>query len=149
MNHFIKILAVFCLVITVSCKKLLETKPKDFLDPEAYFNTAEQLSAALTGVYAPLGTESMYHLRLIGELTSGNDEGLRSATTGTGLTGASVYNYSASESAISLLWDACYQGINRANTLLANIEKPTYFIAQKPTRVVCLPQVPGVGHMAL
>ncbi|WP_017258871.1 RagB/SusD family nutrient uptake outer membrane protein [Pedobacter arcticus] len=124
MKHISKTLAVLILFIMGSCKDILETTPKDFLDPEEYYTKEEHIKSALTGVYAPLGTEAMYHLNLIGSLTNANDEVLRSATSGTGLTGTMVYNYSASDAAVSGLWDACYLGINRANTLLANIDKP-------------------------
>lgn len=123
MKHFNKILAVLILFIMGSCKDILETTPRDFLDPQEYFTKEEHIKSAITGVYAPLGTEAMYHLNLIGSLTNANDEVLRSAQTGTGLTGTMVYNYSASDAAITGLWDACYLGINRANTLLANIDR--------------------------
>lgn len=125
MKNLIKTLAILILFISsVSCKKLLETTPADFLDPEQFYNTSEQMTAAVTGVYAPLGTEAMYHLQLIGALTNANDETLRSASSGTGLTGTMVYSYAASDAAVSGLWDACYLGISRANNVLANIDKP-------------------------
>lgn len=111
----ILVLNLFC------CKKVLETKPVDFLAPETYFTNETQLNTALTAVYDALQKGGMY---------SGAD-GLPSqfnisdemyfALSGTG---PRTMIYSASEPLVFNIWSACYIGIQRANIVLANIDKP-------------------------
>lgn len=114
-------LIAICTIGLSGCHKLLDTKPTDFISPVNYYETADHIKRALTGVYDPLGTVDMYGFRLHGPLVHGNDEGLRSSSGE--LTGPSVYNYSASEPLVNNLWNACYTGIDRANDLLANIDQ--------------------------
>lgn len=122
MKTICQLLAISVLFLT-SCHKMLDTKPTDFISPVNYYETADHIKRALTGVYDPLGTLDMYGFRLHGPLIYGNDEGLRSSSSE--VTGVSVYNYSASEPLVNNLWNACYIGIDRANDLLANIHKAT------------------------
>lgn len=120
MKTICQLLAIGVLFLT-SCHKMLDTTPTDFISPVNYYETADHIKKALTGVYDPLGTLDMYGFRLHGPLIYGNDEGLRSSSGE--VTGVSVYNYSASEPLVNNLWNACYIGIDRANDLLANIHK--------------------------
>lgn len=106
-----------------SCSKnFLETRPTDFLSPETYYQTEAQLNSALMGVYDPLGLETMYGNNLFSNLVIATDEGFwnRNAQT----TGTMVYNFDFTNADVAGLWAACYQGIERANMLIANINKP-------------------------
>lgn len=122
MKKIIYILIAIIYFPISSCKKFLELTPTDFLSPINYYSTETELENALTGVYDPLGKEAMYGRYLFTTLAYGNDEGLRSSSAIT--TGLEVFNYTASDGIVGNLWTACYQGIGRANDLLASISKP-------------------------
>ena len=69
------IISVFILGAFASCERYLETNPKDFTSPENYFNTAQELNSALTGVYDALGQDGTFGRNLVIELAHGSDEG--------------------------------------------------------------------------
>ena len=115
------ILALCCIMAT-SCKKFLDTKPTDFIVPEQYYNTEQQLNEALAGVYSSLTTVATYGLQQSFYLVGTTDESYYklSSTAPHPL----YYNITASESRTSNSWNDLYKGIDRANYLLANINKP-------------------------
>ncbi len=110
------------LLVIASCTKFLDTKPTDSLSPVNYFSTETELNTALIGVYDPLSTEDLYGNNVIAFLDACTDESFyaRSAQT----TGTMVYNYDFSDPQIRTHWRILYLGIERANLLLANINKP-------------------------
>ncbi|MEJ7736879.1 MAG: RagB/SusD family nutrient uptake outer membrane protein [Chitinophagaceae bacterium] len=110
------------LFLLASCEKFLDTKPTDSLSPVNYFSTEAELNAALIGVYDPFSTEDIYGSNLFTNLDASTDESFYARSNQT--TGPQVYNYNFSEPQIRLHWRACYQGIERANLLLANMGKP-------------------------
>lgn len=105
-----------------SCNKLLETTPKSFVSEDNYYNTEEQLFDALAGVYDILGDQSLYRYRNLVWFNNEGDEGYyrNSSTTST-----FTFNYSSNDPQIQDYWQAIYSGINRANFLLANVDKNT------------------------
>lgn len=104
-----------------SCKKVLDTQPSDFVAPEYYFNTETQLNSALTAVYDCMQKGNMYSGGDgLGTVFNVTDE-MYFAGNGTG---PKVFNYTAGEPLVFSIWNACYTGIQRANLLLANINKP-------------------------
>lgn len=52
--------SVFMLFLCGGCKKILDTKPQDFLSPENYFNKAEDAWAALNAAWQMLTKREMY-----------------------------------------------------------------------------------------
>ena len=122
MKYFKYLFFIMVLASASSCKKFLDTKPSDFLAPETFYATDAQLISALAAVYDPLGWETMYGNNLFSNLTIATDESFwnRSAQT----TGTQVYSFDYAHADVSGLWAACYTGIERANILIANINKP-------------------------
>lgn len=107
---------------TISCKKFLDTKPQDFSVPEVYYNSESQLNDALAGVYASLTTANTYGLYLSLFLTHGSDVGfLRVNSTAAN---AMAYDFTTADTYVEGAWKDLYTGINRANYLLANVNKP-------------------------
>lgn len=104
-----------------SCKKLLDTKPTDFLSPVTYYESEVQLNFALAGVYDILGSGPIYGTHYISRFGMEADEGCFSPSTV--ITGPQVYNYTASDPNIENFWKNLYVGINRANVLIANVDK--------------------------
>src|SRR5690606_12999353 len=105
-----------------SCKDFLETTPMDSLSPKNYYETENQLRSALAGVYDRLGRSETYGDQMLGRMGLDADEGY--FTRSTINTGVAVYDVSDSDAAIANNWDFWYEGINRANYLLLNIDKP-------------------------
>lgn len=104
--------------VLVSCKKFLDTVPTDNLLPTDYYSTETKLTNALAGVYYPLATDKMYANLLSGEYNT-SDEAFYQR--GNQTTGVGVFNIDYADPSISTLWQQCYLGIERANTLIANI----------------------------
>lgn len=105
------------------CKKFLDTKPSDFISPEAYYNTKEQLNYSLAGVYDIMGSQPLYANRYIARMGLEADEGNYSADKNNLVVGPQVYNISSSDPDVADFWNALYDGINRANVLIKNVNK--------------------------
>lgn len=122
-NVFIlTIVAVVAIFSLQSCKKLLETKPTDFLNPDEFFARKENLQAALTGVYAVMKVNSIYGDNYQNLITTTTDE-LVYATSGN-IPKIPWYNATSADGDVANLWANLYTGIERANVLLANIDGP-------------------------
>lgn len=106
-----------------SCKKYLETKPTDFLNPEGYYETEAQLDFARASVYHTLGAGQLWGSWANYLLGWQADEGYMNRFTLT--TGPWNYFYSSADSYNAGYWSNLYNGINRANVLLANLDKNT------------------------
>lgn len=119
--RLLAITALIC-VCTTSCKKFLDTKPKDFSEPQQFYTTEEQLNQALGGVYQSLSTTGTYGLYLSLFLVQGTDEAFYRNTNPNPNTMA--YDFSPADSYIDRTWKELYEGINRANYLLANLDQP-------------------------
>lgn len=120
---YIHILLIACCCVGIGgCKKFLGTRPNDFLSPVNYYSNEEQLKFALAGVYSNLAKSETYGDRMLGRMGLDADEGFYSRSGE--LTGVSVYDVSATDPIITSWWRFVYEGINRANLLLANVKKP-------------------------
>lgn len=120
------IVALFLVAgLSTSCQKFLDTVPKDTLSPEFYYNNEKEMDAALAGVYDLLGKETYYGNYAFTFFSAASDISYwRRASGGNAFAGIQVLNYDAQDDNIAGLWKLCYTGINRANLVLANINKP-------------------------
>lgn len=121
-----KLIYALCTVVMLltlnSCKKFLETTPQDSLSPVNYYTTEIQLNTALTGVYDELAQTGLYGDYMIARMALDGDEGFYRISTAK--TGVAVMAADPTDIYITANWKALYEGINRANVLLANIDKP-------------------------
>lgn len=107
----------------ISCKKFLDTKPQD-LTLEAYFNNPDEANAYLNSVY-----DAMNRVNAVNSFYSGNYESFisqgsdESYNRGSIAGNVSHFNSPSDDVQITGLWTQVYTGINRANTLLENIDK--------------------------
>lgn len=115
------IIFVALLLNFVACKNFLETTPIDALSPENYYETEAQLRSALAGVYDRMGRPQTFGDQMLGRMGLEGDEGYH-ARTATRV-GVSVYNTGPSDASIANNWQHWYDGINRANFLLANADR--------------------------
>src|SRR3989337_4123516 len=112
---------IFLTLSMVSCKKFLETKPKDFLFPQDYYINAEQLDLALNSVYDMLGSGGLYGNNALYLLGWSGDEGFMNRSSIAA--GAFRFNQATGDQYVTAFWRDLYNGINRANVLLANVDK--------------------------
>lgn len=118
-----KYIIVLILIMSItSCKQYLDVKPTDFTTPETYFNSEKDLEQALTGIYSAMNNRATFSRNLVYEFAHASDEGFykRNSTA----VSPAQYNHDASNALVSATWAALYTGINSANLLLANIERP-------------------------
>ncbi|MFD1631125.1 RagB/SusD family nutrient uptake outer membrane protein [Pseudopedobacter beijingensis] len=112
---------VITLLTLVSCEKFLETSPIDSITSKNYYETEEQLNKALGGVYQILAR--IYADGFQGVMGLDADEGFYNRSQQT--TGISVNLVTTTDTKISTTWSALYSGIERANLLLENLNKPS------------------------
>lgn len=103
-----------------SCKKFLETDPKDFISPENYYQTEEHLNLALNGVYVPLYSRPVYGSVYMGRMNMCADEAFYARQD----IGLRTNSQGAGDAELEGIWKNMYTGIDRANALLANLHKP-------------------------
>lgn len=124
MKNKLTLLLLIGMAASSSCERYLDTQPRDFTPPEQYFNTAADLQAALVGVYDALGQDGTFSRNLVIELAHCNDEGFLKRDILTVNNIPMVYLHTAADPIVTAAWRQLYVGINRANYLLANLEKP-------------------------
>ncbi|MDE5622074.1 MAG: RagB/SusD family nutrient uptake outer membrane protein, partial [Alistipes sp.] len=111
-----------------SCS-LLDTTPQDFIDPDAYYKTAEQLQSALTGVYASMAQTNVYGDSMQGRMGLSADIGYEAYSVDEGTVG--YYDVNPADSKIRSYWRDLYEGIGRANKLLEHIDGPAMDEAER------------------
>lgn len=119
----LKIAIIFLLTgfTMVSCD-FLEKEPTK-LTPDNYFNTAEEASSFLTGIYAILAQPSFYGADYM-YLAAGDDlSHYGGSGRGPATRGLICNNALTSDVAVTQFWYVLYSGINRANILIENIDK--------------------------
>lgn len=117
------IVVVLILLSMSSCEDFLSTKPLDKIAAVNYFTNEEGLNQGLAGVYDPLGSQYLYGNYLWLTLEGITDESYYARTNQA--QGPAFYNYTTSDSQIAGFWATLYEGINRANDLIASIDLPT------------------------
>ncbi|HEY0668005.1 MAG TPA: RagB/SusD family nutrient uptake outer membrane protein [Sphingobacteriaceae bacterium] len=121
MKRHYYILALVFLVSLGSCKKYLETEPTDFLNPSNYYETEAQLEYARASAYNNLGAGQLHGSYANYLLSWQGEEGYMNRFTLT--TGPWNYFYGSADPYNQGLWSNLYNGINRANVVLENIDK--------------------------
>lgn len=116
------ITGIIAIAITGSnCKKLLDTKPQDFVTPETYFNKESDATTALNAAYDMLTRQWMFSGYYQYRMVVADDVVCQ-------LTGSFPGNLKidASESAaIPLMWNNLYTTIQYCNILLENLPRVT------------------------
>lgn len=124
MKYKIIIALIAIVSVSISCKKVLDTKPTNFVSPENYYQTPEDLQNALNGVYDILGTKTLYGQDMLYAFNAQSDEAAFNYWNSSGNVAYAYYEYTSSTTEVGNLWGSLYQGIYRANSLIANIDKP-------------------------
>lgn len=117
------IIGVLAALASSSCEDFLSTEPIDKIAAVNYFTDEEGLTQGLAGVYDVLGSQYLYGNYIWLALEGCTDEGYYARTSNAQPT--ALYNYNATEPVVAGLWATLYDGANRANDLIANINLPT------------------------
>ncbi len=107
----------------LSCKKNLEISPYDFPLPENYYSNKQQMNYALTGVYSILKDNALYANHMLGRMGLDADQAYNRNSNDANSIGD--YSVSTADIKVQSFWRVLYSGINRANFILKNIDKPT------------------------
>jgi hypothetical protein len=121
MKRILYSIAIAAMALTSSsCKKFLDPSPTDFNAPKDFFRNEAEVNAALTGVYDILGKSATYGRYMFFEMDVADDSFIHLSGWTQDL---ALYNYSPSDTKLTDNWTALYNGINRANMLIENIDK--------------------------
>ena len=123
MKWFKILCLLFPILVVSSCKKILDTKPSDFLSADNFYSKKANLNAGLNGVYSILKNSSLYGENYQYIMTTATEESIiLLATTSTPRIG--YFNPTSSDPEATSMWANLYTGIDRANTVLENINTP-------------------------
>ena len=118
--NFIKILLSLQLVLCLSsCSDFLNTTPTT-ITKDNYFHDKSQVQSFLISVYSPLMTESFYGDAYLTKITADDLGYYNRAAPAMSVACVST---SISDPSLKSLWRTLYDGINRANMLLENIDR--------------------------
>lgn len=120
----LKYISLSVLLLSMSsCDKLFEIDPSGYeMLAENYYTTEAELNYALNGAYANLADSYLYGNNMLGRMGLEADEAYEDYSLDEYSVGD--YNVEATDTKIRNYWRGCYTGINRANTLLVNIDNP-------------------------
>ncbi len=116
MKKHISALALAAGLLFSSCDDFLEKEP-DFLSPDNYYNTSEQVEAALDGVYNRLIDPNgrMYSKALYSYFAISDEAFYKNIS----INNIRVMQFDAGNLDIGRFWEVLYEGVSRANYLLA------------------------------
>lgn len=120
MKAFKIFILIFILTGAVSCSDFLDKEPHN-LTSETFFNNAKELDAFLTGTYSPLMQDHFYG-NYYPLYNAGGDD-LTFYQRSTPANSMVCANANSSNTYIATFWRILYEGINRANILIANVNK--------------------------
>ncbi|WP_163400087.1 RagB/SusD family nutrient uptake outer membrane protein [Flavobacterium fluviatile] len=119
-NKIIALIALSSIFSFSSCSDYLDTEPTS-ITLETYFNNEKELNTFLNSVYDPMNDASFYGSNYQVIMAQSTDEAYNRAAVNTST--VSSYNGLTSNTDLANFWNRLYIGINRANTLLENIDK--------------------------
>ena len=117
----IKISFIVALLLTgFACSDFLDKEPHT-LTPENFFNNESELQAFLTGVYSPIMQEHFYGNNY--PLYNAGGDDLTFFQRANATSSMLCANANSSNTYITTFWRILYEGVNRANILLENVDK--------------------------
>lgn len=121
---YTKIIILLLLATGISsCNSFLDVNTSE-LTKNNFYKTEGELKSALLGVYAPLNFSTFYGNDYPLHLSGGNDLSFYQRSSA-GTTSMMLANANTSTKEIATFWKTLYEGINRANLLLENVDKNT------------------------
>ena len=129
MTYRIKNIAIGLAAVALSSCSFLETEP-DFVTPDEYYNTELEMQQALNGIYNRLiDTNGRMYSRALFSYFALSDEFFYLEQFS--VNNIRVQVYDAASLDIGRFWEVLYEGVNRANLLIANLENKELDTANK------------------
>lgn len=120
MKRLLAIIFTFLVLLSVPSCSYLDTQP-DFVTPEEYYNTEQEMLQALYGVYNRLiDTNGRMYARALFSYFVLSDEFFYISQFS--VNNIRVQVYDAANLDIGRFWEVLYEGVNRANLLIDNLE---------------------------
>ena len=121
-NKLVYVLGALLSMGVVSCD--LTEKPTSFYEMDTYFTTADKAKMAVIGIYDCLAAEGSYGQYVMPFASSDDMYMVRGTATGD-VTRRDISHYAltSSNTWVASVWNYIYEGIDRANTAIAGIEK--------------------------
>lgn len=121
-NKLVYVLGALLSMGVVSCD--LTEKPTSFYEMDTYFTTADKAKMVVIGIYDCLAAEGSYGQYVMPFASSDDMYMVRGTATGDGTRrDISHYALTSSNTWVASVWNYIYEGIDRANTAIAGIEK--------------------------
>ena len=121
-NKLVYVLGALLSMGVVSCD--LTEKPTSFYEMDTYFTTADKAKMAVISIYDCLAAEGSYGQYVMPFASSDDMYMVRGTATGDGTRrDISHYALTSSNTWVASVWNYIYEGIDRANTAIAGIEK--------------------------
>ena len=121
-NKLVYVLGALLSMGVVSCD--LTEKPTSFYEMDTYFTTADKAKMAVIGICDCLAAEGSYGQYVMPFASSDDMYMVRGTATGDGTRrDISHYALTSSNTWVASVWNYIYEGIDRANTAIAGIEK--------------------------
>lgn len=119
MNKYISVIVMVAALLCSSCDDFLEKEP-DFLSPDNYYKTSAQVESALNGVYNRLIDPNgrMYSKALFSYFAISDEAFYKNIS----INNIRVMQFDAGNLDIGRFWETLYEGVSRANYLLANTD---------------------------
>lgn len=129
----IKYILFVSLALAVGSCSFLDVEPTSFISPSTYFTTEAEGEQVLNGVYNALTSGSLYGRILVVDMDLFcNDLVVQSSSSSAGVP---FFDFTPSDIAVTSLWQGLYDGINRANVYLDNIDKVPMDATKKAMRI--------------
>ncbi|MFC5624218.1 RagB/SusD family nutrient uptake outer membrane protein [Algoriphagus winogradskyi] len=124
-NHKIAVLGLGILMSfgIVSCEDYLEKAPLGQLTSENFFKDATQATQAVNAIYAHLRSFNVHVFSYIGVTDIASDDADKGSVPGDAgfLQDINDFTFDANNSAVNGIWSGYFQGIFRANQVIANV----------------------------
>lgn len=126
MKNIYKLLLLSGICISlISCDGFLDLQPKTELSVDQYYQTPDQFTAAVNGIYSSLQEGSMYgNWYVMSEIPSDNTRNALSGSV-TDQDEFDKFYIRTTNPYIADFWNKAYDGINRLNTVLGRIDNIT------------------------
>jgi len=105
-----------------SCDDFLDKSAEDFLSPENYYNTEDDIKNSLGGVYVTIGSYYTYGRYLVIDAAT-DDLWYWNQNEVNIIDRLCSWNYTSGQAQLEYMWRRLYEGVERANVLLENIHK--------------------------
>lgn len=117
-SHIYYIVSLLFIVFTSCSKDFLVKTPPDALPEDGFYHSSDRAIAAINAAYATLESNDLYGNSLSKIFTGSSGDAILSNTTGTAFT---TFSYTASDPILMAVYSRLYEGVYRANIVLAKV----------------------------